>query len=246
MHTLQSLLKIYRKKGALLTLTDLLQCLYYYPYAFLKFGLKPRFSNLEELVDFALTGLGGLFSPLQLKNEFIEFLKLIQSYKPRMVLEVGTARGGALFAFTRVAATDANIISLDLPQGIYGGGYHWWKNPIFRSFALPGQKLHLIRADSHKQSSLRLIQDKIGDRQLDFLFIDGDHSYDGVKQDFKMYGPLVKKGGIIAFHDIVAHTEDKTCGVDRFWNEIKSQYEHKEIVESQQQMGYGIGIIYQN
>jgi predicted O-methyltransferase YrrM len=37
----------------------------------------------------------------------------------------------------------------------------------------------------------------------DFLFIDGDHTYQGVKQDFQMYSPLVKKGGIVAFHDIV-------------------------------------------
>jgi len=40
---------------------------------------------------------------------------------------------------------------------------------------------------------------------LDFLFIDGDHTYEGVKRDFEMYSPLVRNGGIIAFHDIVKH-----------------------------------------
>jgi len=129
---------------------------------------------------------------------------------------------------------------------MYGGGYHWWKIPIFRSFALPNQELHLIRGDSHKQLSLRLVQEKIGSSQLDFLFIDGDHTYDGVKRDFEMYSPLVRKDGIIAFHDIVPHAEDKNCGVDRFWNEIKSLYEHTEIVDSWQQKWAGIGIIHQN
>ncbi|UCE66725.1 MAG: class I SAM-dependent methyltransferase, partial [Candidatus Zixiibacteriota bacterium] len=212
--------------------------------AILKFWQKPIFSNLEELVDFSLTGLGGLITPLQIRKEFIAFLELIQQIKPQTLLEIGTARGGTLFSFTRVVSSGAFIISLDLPGGRYGGGYYWWKIPIFRSFALRGQKLHLIRADSHKQSSLRLIQEKIGDRPLDFLFIDGDHSYEGVKQDFKMYGPLVRKGGIIAFHDIVPNTEDKSCGVDRFWSEIKSLYEHTEIVDSWQQKGAGIGVIY--
>ena len=34
---------------------------------------------------------------------------------------------------------------------------------------------------------------------LDLLFIDGDHSYEGVRQDYKMYSKLVRDGGLIAF-----------------------------------------------
>lgn len=245
MHTLQSLLKIYREKGAYSTVKDLLQYLYYYPYGFIKLRLHPNFPNIEEVADFSLNGLGGIISAWQIRSEFIAFLKLIQDSRPQAILEIGTAGGGTLFAFTRVVSSNACLISLDLPLGIYGGGYHWWKIPLFRSFALPDQRLHLIRADSHKQSSLGLVQEKIGSRQLDFLFIDGDHTYDGVKRDFEMYSPLVRKGSIIAFHDIVPHTEDKTCGVDQFWNEIKTLYEHSEIVDSWQQVGAGIGIIYQ-
>lgn len=33
------------------------------------------------------------------------------------------------------------------------------------------------------------------------LFVDGDHSYNGVKLDIKLYAPRVVPGGIIAFHD---------------------------------------------
>ncbi len=38
-------------------------------------------------------------------------------------------------------------------------------------------------------------------REYDLLLIDGDHSYDGVRQDFENYAPLVRKGGIILFDD---------------------------------------------
>jgi len=38
---------------------------------------------------------------------------------------------------------------------------------------------------------------------FDFVFIDGDHSYEGSSADFEAYYPLVKKGGIFAGHDIV-------------------------------------------
>lgn len=36
---------------------------------------------------------------------------------------------------------------------------------------------------------------------LDFLFIDGDHNYDGVKKDWSLYSPFLKKGSFVAFHD---------------------------------------------
>ena len=36
---------------------------------------------------------------------------------------------------------------------------------------------------------------------FDFIFIDGDHTYDAVKQDFEQWFPLLQPGGIVAFHD---------------------------------------------
>jgi hypothetical protein len=39
------------------------------------------------------------------------------------------------------------------------------------------------------------------DIQIDFLFIDGDHSYEGVKIDFDLYSNILSDRGIIAIHD---------------------------------------------
>lgn len=36
---------------------------------------------------------------------------------------------------------------------------------------------------------------------LDFLFIDGDHNYDGVKKDWELYSPMLIQGSVVAFHD---------------------------------------------
>jgi predicted O-methyltransferase YrrM len=82
----------------------------------------------------------------------------------------------------------------------------------------------------------------MGER-LDFLFIDGDHSYQGVKRDFEMYKSLVNKGGIIALHDIV-QAKDSRVGVPRFWAEIKSKYNTTEIVNNRSQGWAGIGVVY--
>jgi predicted O-methyltransferase YrrM len=39
------------------------------------------------------------------------------------------------------------------------------------------------------------------EKKIDFIFIDGDHSYDGVKKDWNAYFPFFRKGSIVAFHD---------------------------------------------
>lgn len=38
-------------------------------------------------------------------------------------------------------------------------------------------------------------------KTIDFLFIDGDHNYDGVKKDWDLYSPLLNRGSIVVFHD---------------------------------------------
>jgi hypothetical protein len=39
------------------------------------------------------------------------------------------------------------------------------------------------------------------DIKIDFLFIDGDHSYEGVKLDFELYSKLLNENGVIVIHD---------------------------------------------
>ena len=46
-----------------------------------------------------------------------------------------------------------------------------------------------------------------------------------------MYSSFVRKGGVIAFHDIVETPPEKGCEVSRFWNEIKHNYNYIEIVK---------------
>lgn len=65
-----------------------------------------------------------------------------------------------------------------------------------------------------------------------------------MKRDFFASSPLVRAGGVVAFHDIIEHPKDSDCEVARFWNEIKEQYRHEEIIENPQQGWAGIGILY--
>jgi cephalosporin hydroxylase len=171
-------------------------------------------------------------------------LKLLSKLRPKTLLEIGTANGGTLFLFCQIASPTATIISVDLPSGPFGGGYPEWKIPFYKSFATNKQKLYLIREDSHASTTLKYVEKILEGHKLDFLFIDGDHTYEGVKKDFEMYFPLVRKGGIIAFHDIMEHSPETGCEVSMFWDEIKHSYSSLEIVKDWNQKWAGRGVVY--
>lgn len=182
--------------------------------------------------------------PIQIFEEILEFSRIVRDLKPRNILEIGTAGGGTLFIWSRISREDAKIISIDLPGGSFGGGYSRWRIPLYRSFTREGQKLYLLRRDSHSIETLDIVKKILDKDRLDMLFIDGDHSYEGVKKDFEMYSPLVREGGIIAFHDIVPHPPETGCEVSRLWDEIKNKYKYLEIVRDWNQKWAGIGVLY--
>jgi len=197
----------------------------------------------EDLLNFAYSEIGSLITPWQYREEISKLTAEIKKLKPKNALEIGTANGGTLFLLCRLADPKAKIMSVDLPEGKFGGGYPAWKTKLYKKFALPKQELDLVRGDSHLPESFKIVRSHFDGAELDYLFIDGDHSYEGVKQDYEMYSPLVRKGGIIAFHDIVEH-KSSDCKVDEFWREVKQGKESKEFVKDHDQGQYGIGILY--
>ena len=211
-----------------------------------------RAKSIMDLVDVAFNvrmPLLGQMSirPFQVPWEIRVLLGLLWALRPKRILEIGTASGGTLFLFSQIADPNAIIISVDLPGGPFGGGYPEWKIPLYKSFKrYPSQEIFLIRADSHDTRTLDLVKKILDNHKLDFLFIDGDHTYEGVKKDFEMYSPLVRRGGLIAFHDIVPGPQECVGGVPRFWSEIKQKYSGgkiMEIVKDWRQGGYGIGVL---
>lgn len=202
--------------------------------------------GLNDVIDtvFQYNGFGRYKSieAMQHKTEFRQILQEVSEKNPEVVMEIGTARGGTLYAWARYLGSVSKIISLDLPHGEFGGGYSKKKAEFFQNFS--DKELRCVRKDSHKESTFEEVKEELAGDEIDFLFIDGDHTYEGVKQDFEMYKPLVAENGIIAFHDIVDHPNEPECNVDRFWSEIKEKYEVREIIGSDDQDWGGIGVVY--
>jgi cephalosporin hydroxylase len=154
-------------------------------------------------------------NPSQDHDEMIDLLKGLKKIKPKRILEIGIHRGGSLKVWR-------DIFSPDLLIGIDNKLLDEVKE-INHAICLEG-----VSQDQQIYDEVRRILDVTEHRELDFLFIDGSHYYKDVKKDFEMYAPLVKKGGVIAFHDVIIDDND-TCQVYKFWNEIKDDYETKTI-----------------
>lgn len=212
------------------------------PWYYIRLHSLPQQMSISTAVEFVEHDCNQVFRPLQVHSEIVSLLKYVKKAKPKVMVEIGTANGGTLLSLIKATAPQ-KIVSIDLPAGQFGGGYAWYKIPLFKSFVQGGQQLHLIRGDSHQKSTKQQLANILHGEQIDFLLIDGDHTYEGVKQDFEMYAPLVKKGGLIAFHDIVPHAKELNCGVDKLWNELVKQYPHQTFVENWKQGLCGIGVI---
>jgi len=195
----------------------------------------------KELLTECFSFADAFLKPIQVPEELACLLEDVINLKPRTVLEIGTFRGGTLYLWTRLAQPQAKIVSVDLPGGKFGGGYSRLKTPLFRRFARDRQTLHLLRANSHDEATLETVRRLFGDSEIDFLFIDGDHTYEGVKRDWEMYSTLVRKGGMIAFHDVAGNYGETQ--VKRYWDCIKNGYAHREYLAHSESL-YGIGVLF--
>lgn len=175
----------------------------------------------------------------QKMRELTPLLALLKRRKLHTVIEIGTMTGGTLWLWCQLALPDAVVVSIDLPGGKFGGGYNTKDIKRFRAYARADQSLQLIRKDSHRRETRQEVAKKLNGRAVDLLFIDGDHSYRGVKKDFEMYAPFVREKGVVLFHDILLHPEVPACRVERFWNEIKAHFKHREFIEVDDDRGWG-------
>ncbi len=74
-----------------------------------------------------------------------------------------------------------------------------------------GKRARVMRLTSLEAAS------KFVDSTLDFVFIDGDHSYAAVKADIAAWWPKLVSGGLLSGHD---YRDDKNYGVMQAVNEF--------------------------
>jgi hypothetical protein len=120
------------------------------------------------------------------------------------IVEIGVYRGGTTQGFSDAAKENVPVFGIDN----FSYNRDWMKTPLEIFDGISGyKKSFLILGDSN-------ILGKYFNISIDFLFIDGDHSFIGCKKDALAWEKNVVIGGIIAFHDTAF------CEVDAVVNEM--------------------------
>lgn len=199
---------------------------------------------------------------LQHREEFEEFTEYVAARNPLTVLEIGLFQGGTSYVWTRGLESTQHVVGVDQP--VWNETVHRRRRELYSDFS-EDTRLDVVYGDSHAVGTYDQVEELIDD-DVDLLFVDGDHTYDGVKEDFRTYRRLLGDGGIVAFHDVRRHARDReekrarldrvddldeehvsvgrpAWGVHEFWEEVRAEYDTREFLSHSEQMGMGIGVV---
>jgi predicted O-methyltransferase YrrM len=184
------------------------------------------------------------FGAVQVPEEISGLVELLKTRPLKNIMEIGSEAGGTFYLWCRLTALGGLKISLDLPSGASGSGRftgkeaHAKRSALFKSWSA---NVHVVTGDSHEQRARCEVADILAGEKLDFLFIDGDHSREGVMLDYHDYRGFVRPGGLVAFHDIVDSEfhRKRGCFVADFWKELQGD---KQEFNAHREWG-GIGVV---
>lgn len=155
-------------------------------------------------------------------------------------LEIGARRGGSFSVMAHALSPGALAIAVDKPGAGWGDEHSArYLTEVIRDLRVEGIEARAVIGDSHTAATFKTVKSLLGERMVDVLFIDGDHSRNGVILDFQDYASFVRSGGLIAFHDIYAPPPIEVAEV---WQRIS----HIHKVDEFKQTGgrdLGIGIV---
>lgn len=173
---------------------------------------KPNLDNMpfdlpvEDKLQFE--HLAGLFASTSLDHAVVGMTVrqtaylygLVRHMRARKVIEIGRYKGGStltIAAAMKSVGDGGQFWSVDIGEKearLHGGTvsrpFDEQLADVCRRFGL---SVNLVIGDS------RTVEINTG--QVDLVLIDGDHSYEGVRNDFERFGKRVRVGGAILFDD---------------------------------------------
>lgn len=170
---------------------------------------------------------------------------LIRNTKPKAVLCIGS-RKGFIPALLALGCKDNGVGHVDFvdpgydiqDKGKNWSGIGFWKThdsyKHFKTMCISSWITTFVMTTEE-------FTKKYLSKTYDYIYIDGDHSYAGVKKDFTLLWPRLHDHGLMVFHDIVAkgYLDGGKFGVWKFWKELQV----KEKLSFRFPKSSGLGII---
>ncbi len=155
---------------------------------------------------------------------------IVRSMKPKFCVEIGSAQG---YSTCQIGLA----LKLNLKGRLWAVDPHLenaWSDPNTESSLVALRRnLHRTGVTDYVEIVRKRTADAVTDLPavIDFAFIDGDHSYEGVKQDWEVLRPRMREFGVMVFHDTLwdHHVDDpyyrqwrnSGIGVPRFMEELR-------------------------
>lgn len=168
----------------------------------------------------------------------------IRNIKPKKILCVGSTKG-FIPAIMAIACKDNGMGHVDFvdagydqtqPKKNWGGIGFWKKKAAYKHF----EKMNLSPyVNTHIMTTKEYVK-RYPKKRYQYIYIDGDHSYKGVKLDFDLFWPLLDHNCFMSFHDVVArgYLDKGLFGVWKLWKEISQK--HAIIFPFPKNSGLGI------
>jgi hypothetical protein len=163
---------------------------------------------------------------------------LVDTFRPLSIVELGTWYGYSYFVFCQAVQKQDRLhtrtYAVDTWKGDGATGYYGedvFKTVLDYNEANYASFSTLIRGMFHYACA------DFPDGSIDLLHIDGSHTYDDVKRDFRTWLPKLRDSSIVLIHDIDVRT---IAGYDvwRYYDEICARYPHFEFNH-----GFGLGVV---
>ena len=131
-----------------------------------------------------------------------DFTRLIDELGLSVALEIGIGLGENAFYLLE----NSNIEKLYCIDNFSVRGYAKHKDKTLHKFKSYGDRVEIILKDSVEAV------EQFTNESLDYIYIDGDHRYKGVKKDLELWYSKVRRGGFFGGHD---YRQTKGCGVPK-------------------------------
>jgi len=166
----------------------------------------------------------------QTKEDLFWLVNKVEQINPHIIIELGVKWGGTLRFWEQLLRPNDLLIGVDINPETASRISWDWKNS--------DRDIKIVIGNTNKPETAEIVKQFLFDKHLegfglgaDFLYIDACHSFEAVTKDFNNFSPLVRKGGIVGFHDLYL----ERSGVKPFFELLGGK---KEVCSK----GYGTGV----